>query len=66
MEHFIDELIKSGVTFIPPFSDITEADADSAVNSFKPCDDDKKTTRKTSIIHRNKIRQISVDERMLF
>uniref|UniRef100_A0A183DFM2 PRELI/MSF1 domain-containing protein n=1 Tax=Gongylonema pulchrum TaxID=637853 RepID=A0A183DFM2_9BILA len=42
LEFFIDELIKSGVTFIPPYSDTTESAADSAIDVSRPGDEEEK------------------------
>ncbi|KAL3981956.1 PRELI-like family protein [Acanthocheilonema viteae] len=42
LEYFINELIKSGVTFIPPYSDATESAADSAIDVSRPTDEEEK------------------------
>uniref|UniRef100_A0A915PR78 CRAL-TRIO domain-containing protein n=1 Tax=Setaria digitata TaxID=48799 RepID=A0A915PR78_9BILA len=42
LEYFINELIKSGITFIPPYSDAAESAADSAIDVSRPVDEDEK------------------------
>lgn len=42
LEYFINELIKSGITFIPPYSDATESAADSAIDVSRPADEEEK------------------------
>uniref|UniRef100_A0AAF5PGN5 CRAL-TRIO domain-containing protein n=2 Tax=Wuchereria bancrofti TaxID=6293 RepID=A0AAF5PGN5_WUCBA len=42
LEYFINELIKSGITFIPPYNDATESAADSAIDVSRPVDDEEK------------------------
>ncbi|CAG9533467.1 unnamed protein product [Cercopithifilaria johnstoni] len=44
LEYFISELIKSGVTFIPPYCDTTESAADSAIDVSRPADEEEKET----------------------
>lgn len=46
LEYFINELIKSGVTFIPPYTDTTESAADSAIDVSKPTDEEEKVMGK--------------------
>lgn len=46
LEYFINELIKSGVTFIPPYSDATESAADSAIDVSRPADEEEKEKNK--------------------
>ncbi|OZC09224.1 CRAL/TRIO domain protein [Onchocerca flexuosa] len=42
LEYFINELIKSGVTFIPPYSDATESVSDSAIDISRLADEEEK------------------------
>ncbi|MCP9266135.1 SEC14-like protein 1 [Dirofilaria immitis] len=39
LEFFINELIKSGVTFIPPYSDAAESVSDSTIDISRPIDE---------------------------
>ncbi|VDN04664.1 unnamed protein product [Thelazia callipaeda] len=48
LEYFINELIKSGVTFIPPYSDATVSAADSAIDVSRPADEDDKDKEKNN------------------
>ncbi|MFH4976530.1 hypothetical protein AB6A40_003239 [Gnathostoma spinigerum] len=57
MESFIDELIKSGVTYIPPYTESNESTADSAIDMSRPSEEeekdekeDKPSSQKCSII----------------
>nr|CRZ25908.1 Bm5958 [Brugia malayi] len=49
LEYFINELIKSGVTFIPPYNDATESAADSAIDVSRPVDDEEKEKDKAGL-----------------
>ncbi|KHN86630.1 CRAL-TRIO domain-containing protein T23G5.2 [Toxocara canis] len=42
LEYFIAELIKSGTTYIAPFSDANESAADSAIDVSRPSEEDEK------------------------
>lgn len=46
LEFFIDELIRSGVTYIPPYSDTTESAADSAIDVSRPGEEEEKEKEK--------------------
>uniref|UniRef100_A0A158Q8A3 CRAL-TRIO domain-containing protein n=1 Tax=Elaeophora elaphi TaxID=1147741 RepID=A0A158Q8A3_9BILA len=48
LEYFINELIRSGVTFIPPYSDATESAADSAIDVSRPADEEEKEKDKVN------------------